>query len=174
MIGLMFFGAIALWALVAFYLGRKLPTWFRLKPQWAWLFALLVFFAPVMDEVIAIPQTYALCKQAEEAFWYDPSAKGGVLKYYDDYSSEERTIGLNIKVKIRYGASVLKDSHAPVIKNMDVYFSSGLLHMPAGSSGTSMPFLLPETCPSRLWSMTKYQATLKLLELTTEPRPDFQ
>jgi hypothetical protein len=77
MIGLMFYGVIGIWIIVAIYLGLKLPQWFKLNGAWAWLFVPLMIFAPVMDEVIAIPQAYALCKKAEEAFWYDPTVKGG-------------------------------------------------------------------------------------------------
>ena len=173
MIGLMFFGAIGLWIFIAVVLGLKLPKWFKLKPAWSWLFVPLVLFAPVMDEVIALPQAYALCKQAEEAFWYDPSVEGGVLKHYADYSREEKTIGLNIKARVEQSSSVLKGTGRPVIKTMDIGFSSGFLHFPAGSSGNSMALILPDSCPSRLWSVNRYQEVLKLLDLTSEPRSNF-
>lgn len=52
MIGLIFYGAIALWLFIALYLGRQIPQWFKLKPAWSWLFVPLVFFAPVADEII--------------------------------------------------------------------------------------------------------------------------
>jgi hypothetical protein len=174
MIGLIFYSAIGLWLLVAFFLGVMLPHWLKLKPAWAWLFVPLMIFAPVMDEVIALPQAYALCKQAEEAFWYDPTAKGKVLKYYSNYSREEKTIGLNIKTITERSSSVLVSDGSPVIKTVSIDFSAGFLNMPAGSNGKSMPLLLPETCPSRSWSINKYQNALKLLELTTEPRPNPQ
>ena len=176
MIGLIFFGAIALWMLLALNLGRKIPQWFKLKPEWSWLFVPLVFFMPVMDEVIALPQAYVLCKQAEDAFWYDPSVKGGVLKYYNENLSEEKIIGLNIKATIRHSSSIIKDTDRPAIKFMDVVsFSSGVLHMPAGSSTASMPLLLPDQgCPDSNWIFTNYQKALNLLNLTREPRPDLQ
>lgn len=174
MIGLLFIGAIGIWLLVACFLGVKLPQWLKLKPAWAWLFVPLMIFAPVMDEVIALPQAYALCKQAEEAFWYDPTAKGKVLKYYSNYSREEKTIELNIKTITERSSSVLVSDGSPVIKTVSIDFLAGFLNMPAGSNGKSMPLLLPETCPSRSWSINKYQNALKLLELTTEPRPNPQ
>ncbi len=170
MIGLLLFGAIGLWLMIALYLGCELPKWFGLNMAWAILFVPLVFFAPAIDEVIAIPQAYALCTQAEEAFWYDSSVKGGVLKYYDEYSRDEQTIGLNIKVKIENSSSVLIDAQRPVIKTMSVDFSAGFLNFPAGSGGNSMALILPDQCPSRLWMVNKYRDTLKLLKLTTEPR----
>ena len=173
MIGLMFLGAIVLWVLVSFMLGHKIPVWLKLKPIWAWLFVPLVFFAPVMDEVIALPQAYALCKQAEEAFWYDPAVKGGLTKYFSELSEEEKTIGSNIKVNIKNYTKVLKDDGRPAIKYTLVYFSSGFLNAPAGSSGKSMALLLPAECPSPPKSIEKYQKTVKLLELMSEPRPNF-
>ncbi|MGY0195975.1 hypothetical protein ACWA7J_12985 [Leptothrix sp. BB-4] len=172
MIGLLFFGAIGLWLMIALYLGCELPKWFGLNIAWAILFVPLVFFVPVIDEVIAIPQAYALCKQAEEAFWYDSSVKGGVLTYYDEYSRDEQTVGFNIRVRVEKASSVLSGTRRPVIRRMRLFFSAGFLGSPAGSSGTSMPLLLPESCPGAVWSFPKYQEALKLLELTSEPRPN--
>lgn len=126
----------------------------------------------MIDEVIAIPQAYFLCKKAEEAFWYDPSVKGGVVKYYDEYSREETTVGLNIRARIERATSVIQTSQRPAIRRMEVYFSAGFLKAPAGSNGAFMPLLL-EQCPSPIWSMSKYQDTVKSLELTLEPRPQF-
>lgn len=61
MIGIVFFGAIGLWMVVAIVLGLQLPIWLKLKPLWSFLFVPLVLFAPVLDEVIAWPQMKMLC-----------------------------------------------------------------------------------------------------------------
>ncbi|UIN22212.1 hypothetical protein [Herbaspirillum frisingense] len=166
MTGLLFFGVIGLWGMISLYLGIKLPKCFKLRSGWSFLFAPLLLFAPVIDEVIAIPRAYVLCKQAEDAFWYDSSVKGGVLKYYDEYSSEETTVGLNIRARIERATSVIQTSQRPAIRRMKVYFSEGFLKIPAGSSGTFMALLLPEQCPSKLWSIHKYQDTVRSLKLT--------
>jgi len=101
MIGLIFFGAIALWMLLALNLGRKIPQWFKLKPEWSWLFVPLVFFMPVMDEVIALPQAYVLCKQAEDAFWYDTNVGGQLIKKgLNVLDVQQRNVGLNIPAQI--------------------------------------------------------------------------
>ena len=171
MIGLMFVGAIGLWTLIALFLGIKLPQWLKLNWAWSFLFVPLAFFTPVIDEVIAIPQAYALCKQAEDAFWYDLSTRKSVLNYYDTHSSEGITLGLNIKAQVRHSTSFTKVDPRPAIKSMEVFFSAGFLKAPAGSSGTFMPLLLPEQCPTPLWSIDKYQEAIKLLELSREPRP---
>lgn len=173
MIGLIFYGAIILWGILSLVLGSKLPKWFKLKPVWSFAFVPAVFFMPVADEIIAMPQAYLLCKQAEEAFWYDPATKGGVAKYFSESYEEEKTIGLNIKVKIKSYTKVIKDNGHPAIKYSLIYFSSGYLNVPAGSSGRSMTLLLPDECPSPFKSIEKYQKTVKLLELKSEPRPNF-
>ena len=169
MIGLMFFGAIGLWIFIAVVLGLKLPKWFKLKPAWSWLFVPLVFFAPVMDEVIALPQANALCKQAEEAFWYDASVKGSVIKKGLNVPEVQQTnVGLNIPAQMTTYAIELIDSGNAAVKWTVVKFSSGFLHMPAGSSGTSMPLLLPEECPSRLRQWPKIDAVKDELQLTVQ------
>ena len=173
MIGLMFLGAIVLWVFVAFMLGHKIPVWLKLKPIWAWLFVPLVFFAPVMDEVIALPQAYALCKQAEEAFWYDPTVKGGVLKYSSELlSNSQKTIGLNIEAKTLNSTHVLKSDGSAVIKDMEVDFSPGSLNTLLWGA-TGHPMILPDSCPGSTWAISKYQSTIKLLELSRESNPIF-
>jgi len=173
MIGLLFFGAIGLWLLVAFYLGVKLPQWLKLKPVWTWLFVPLMIFAPVMDEVIALPQAYTLCKQSKEAFWYDKNVKGGILNYSSQLlSNSQIIIGFNIKAKIINSAHVLKSDGRAVIKNMEVDFSPGLLNTILwGSTGHAI--ILPESCPGSSWAIPKYQSTIKLLELSRESNPIF-
>ena len=171
MIGLIFFGAIALWMLLALNLGRKIPQWFKLKPEWSWLFVPLVFFMPVMDEVIALPQAYVLCKQAEDAFWYDPSVKGGVLKYRSELlSRSEQVIGINIKASVFRSAHVLKEENRSVIKDMEVDFSPGIF-ISHFFGGTAPAMLIPASCPGSTWAVSKYQSTLNLLELTRESNP---
>ncbi len=74
MIALLFYGVIALWALVAIYLGCKFPRWFKLKRAWTLLFTPLVFFAPVVDEVIGRRQFKQLCEK-EAVIWLSPNWK---------------------------------------------------------------------------------------------------
>lgn len=174
MIGLIFFGAIGLWILVAIYLGRKLPTWLKVNPKWSWLFVPLVFFAPVMDEVIAIPQAYALCKQAEEAFWYDPTAKGKIRMKGGTYLRDEKlTVGLNIVAHVQEYGIKLAETGAIAAKWSEVRFSSGFLKFPAGSSGDSMPLLMPwePECPSRLKQWPKIDSMKQELQLIVESDP---
>lgn len=64
MIGLLFFGAITIWGVVAFALGSKIPQLLGVKRHRTaigFAFALLLFVAPVADEIIAWPQMQALC-----------------------------------------------------------------------------------------------------------------
>lgn len=174
MIGLMFYGAIGLWVLMAFYLGRKLPKWFNLKPAWAFLFVPLVFIAPVIDEVIAIPQAYALCKKAEDAFWYDPAAKGKVRMKEGEYLRRENlTVGFNIVARVEEYGIRLADTDAVIAKWTEVRFSPGFLSFPNGSSGGSMPLLLPSEpeCPARLTQWPKIDAMKKELQLIVESNP---
>lgn len=175
MIGLMFFGVIGLWVLLAMYLAYKIPRLLGApdRQRWPWFFVLvpLLIFLPVIDEVIAYPQAMALCKQAENAFWYDPAATGGVLKYYGEYKKTEQVIGLNIKALVDQRYSILLEENRPVIRYMKVYFSSGFLKFPDGSSGNPMPLILPDHCPSDASSMEKYRAAHDLLQLIDQSRP---
>jgi len=171
MIGLMFFGSIGLWILFAIYLAVKIPGWFGVSGnrQWWWFFALmpLLVFLPVIDEVIAIPQARALCKQAEEAFWYDPEAKGKILANVScsNMNNREVLIGLNIKATFEEQGACLLDTGQPAIRWTFVRFSSGYLNFPEGSSGGSMPLVLPSECPSTLALRQKIQNTKNFLQL---------
>ncbi|GLS13351.1 hypothetical protein [Hydrogenophaga electricum] len=171
MIGLMFYGAILLWLAFAVFWALKLPKWLRIKKYpkpWSILFGVLIFFLPVTDEIIAYPQYVALCKQAEDNFWYDSAAKGRVLEKTScsNMSRKNVVIGLNIEAIIEEQGACLLDDGLPVIRWTFVRFSSGMLNFPAGSSGESMPLLLPERCPSRSALSERIQFTENLLRLT--------
>jgi hypothetical protein len=78
MIGLMFFGAIGLWGIIAIALSLWAAKLAGAK--WRWLAALvlmpLVFFAPVADEIVAYPQIKKLC------------AEGSVLELKNGYTEQ--------------------------------------------------------------------------------------
>lgn len=96
MIGLMFFGAIALWFAVAIAIALGLG---HLLPERPWRsmvkIALIpfVFFAPVADEIIAWPQMRELCKGTGR-FEFGPGMNEqkalGRSVYYRYKSTEER------------------------------------------------------------------------------------
>jgi hypothetical protein len=147
MIGLLLFGAISLWLMIALYLGCRLPMWFGLSMAWAILFVPLVFFAPVWDEVIAWPQMWALCHSFDGYVYKFPegmneeSAAGRTL-YFKEGSVPfvifPSTIGAE-RGDSRYidattGETVFL-SHSYVVHR-------GWLGIPAGSSGNAMTAFL--------------------------------
>ena len=96
MIGLMFFGAVALWFVtvvaIAFGIVRLLPD----HPRWLIVkiaLVLLVFFVPIADEIIAWPQMQELCK-GNGRFIFGPEMNEqkalGRTVYYRYKSQEER------------------------------------------------------------------------------------
>ncbi len=100
MIALLFYGVIALWALVAIYLGCKFPRWFKLKQAWALLFTPLVFFAPVVDEVIGRWQFKQLCEK-EAVIWLSPNWKSveAVRDASPELFSEAEWTVISIKIQ---------------------------------------------------------------------------
>ncbi|WP_102661743.1 hypothetical protein [Herbaspirillum sp. BH-1] len=171
MIGLLFFGVIGLWGLISLYLGIKLPKWFKFKSGWSFLFVPLLFFAPVIDEVIAIPQAYVLCKQAEDAFWYDSTAKGKVrLMGSFPIRKDEVTVGFNVVAHIEEYGIKLAENNAIVSRWTEVRFSPGFLNFPNGSGSGSMPLLLPSEpeCPARAVQWRRIDSMKKELQLSAE------
>ncbi len=180
MIGLLFFGAIALWALVAFYLGRKLPVWFKLKPAWALLFMPLVFFAPVMDEVIAWPQMQVLChayyKQSDYDYKFaegvDEKSAAGKTVYY----VEKRT-NLDIFPPTIVGTRgeymyVDAATGKPIFLSHGFGVQRGWLGIPAGSSGTAMTaFLKGCSDYDGIAVEKKVRARFEQLDITLIPTP---
>jgi hypothetical protein len=147
-IGLLFFGAIALWGVIATSLGIKLPMWMgiqRYRLLWTVVLVPLVFAAPVVDEVIAYPQMKALCKTVEHVE-YDPKTATGqtVSKYSSVIGNEKRTLFPGILVRIERRALVTPFAEVPIVKWASIEPQAGLLQFPAGSSGGSMPLLLAD------------------------------
>jgi MFS family permease len=151
MIGLMFFGAIALWGLVAIGVGLGLSKLF--KESWRGLaaFALipLIFFAPVADEIIALPQMNALCatmKPLALAPGMDEAKAYGRTIYLSSTTSTETLFPPTIKVTRHNGRYVDAKTKEPVLVQSGFSPSAGMLGMPSGSGGGSMPLVLSK-CP---------------------------
>jgi hypothetical protein len=153
MIGLMIFGAIGLWLVIAITLGVVLPKWFGLKSYFRWIASVILIplfaLAPVYDEVLAYPKMRQLCKQAEEDIWYDKTAAGKEIKRYADIIKRENIeIGNNIIAHRETYVSGMTEEGTPVIRYSIISTSGGFLKFPAGSSGNQMPLILPSECPS--------------------------
>jgi hypothetical protein len=150
MIGLLFFGAIGLWIWFAIWLGRRIPKWFNWKRQGliSGVLIPLILFAPVGDEVIAYPQVLKLCSTAKDYIYDEQFAKG---KTRDQYGyileTKIKTLFPNIQVRISEHASKEYNTGIPLIRYFEITPSAGFLKIPAGSSGGSMPLILPSCEP---------------------------
>lgn len=172
MIGLMFLGVIGLWILLAIYLAGKLPSWFGVSSNWQRIgsFALMppLIFLPVIDEVGAIPQALALCKQAEDAFWYDRTAQKALVKKSVSLETTYIEIFSGIQAKKSIFEKRLVTNDKPGISWVEITFSSRFFGFPAGSSGNKIPLLLPEICPSRAVQWPRIDEAKKELQLISE------
>jgi hypothetical protein len=152
MIGLMFFGAIALWGLIAIGLGLWLTKFVR--ASWsgfaALLFIPLVFFAPVADEIIALPQMKALCEQVnglELADGMDEKKAYGRTVYTKSSTTSEALWPSSIKVARKKYFYVDATTKEPILQGVMFEPISGMLGVPAGSSGGQMTVLLKKCQP---------------------------
>lgn len=174
MIGILFFGAIAIWALIALTIGSKLPRWLgitRYRTALGFVFALLVFVAPVADEIIAYPQLKALCKSVEDVE-YDPQSAIGktVSKYSSVISDEVETLFPGIRVRIERRALVTPVTEVPIVKWGSIEPQAGILQFPAGSSSNAMPLVLSD-CGFTARSSERF---LKIVEPLKLVRTDYQ
>ena len=145
MIGLMFFGAIALWGLIAIGVGLGLTK--LVREDWrgfaALVFIPLVFFAPVADEIIAYPQMKALCQSGGyELAMTEKDAYGRTI-YNASYKVPAGLWPPTIdafRMKINYVDATSKQS--VIVGYGYVESRRGFLGIPAGSSGDKMTAIL--------------------------------
>jgi hypothetical protein len=153
MIGILFFGTIAIWAFVALTLGIKLPKWLRIqryRALCASVFVVLIFFAPVADEIIAYPQMQELCqsmKPYQLATGMDEKAAYGrtVDQAGEDvlFSLWPHTIHVR-KVNVVYVDATTRE---PILSRSWFEPMRGMLGVPNGSSGGTMTLLLNKCGP---------------------------
>lgn len=125
MIGLLFLGALVLWALISVRLGSAIQGWLRIK--WhpvgvGFLFALIVFVAPWADEIIGRWQFAQLCK-TEAVVWVGPKAEA-VVAAKDVGSFSERT---GLLFPVRQQSVRLAD-----LSNGQVFYTVTAFHTPGG------------------------------------------
>lgn len=178
MIGLLFFGAIALWALVALVLGIKLSDWLciqRNRLPWTVVCVTLVFFAPVADEVIAWPQMQSLCASSSSIElakgMNEASAKKRTV-YYTQRRTTDTLFPKSIEITRSSGAYVDSVSKEPVLVQTWFEPRRGLLGIPNGSSGGEMTILLKAcTLPVEPLDSQNLPLRFQRLNLTVVPTP---
>ena len=178
MIGLMFLFVFALWALIALALGRKIPQWLgitRHRTALGFVFALLVFVAPVADEIIAWPQMRALCaslKAYELAPDINEKSAYGRSIYYTQIHSRVTLFPSTIEItksNIAYVDAVTKE---PVLVQTWYEPRRGVLGIPNGSSGGQMTILLNKCTPvAEQFDSQKLPSRFSHLNLTLLPTP---
>lgn len=149
MIGLLFFGAIAVWAVIALVLGRKLPQWLgitRHRTVFSFVFALLVFVAPVADEIIAYPQMQALCTQVHSYKFVEgmnaEKASGRTIYYASRSTRLTSIFPSSVETFGNEMGYFDAKTREPILYRYSISVHRGWLGIPAGSSGTAMTVLL--------------------------------
>lgn len=157
MIGLMFYGAILLWLAFTVFLALKLPRWLGIKKHlklWSILFGVLIFFLPVLDEVLAYPQIRHLCRGVGD---YELVPGVGVedVRGHQIYhvSGESLVRGIFPQtVVVRRYESWYRDASndKDILYRYSLVVKHGWLRMPAGSSGDAMPLLVNGCAPKQI------------------------
>lgn len=178
MIGLLFFGAIAVWGVIAIALGSKLPEWLGIKRHrtaLGFVFALLVFVAPVADEIIAYPQMQMLCQQVnglELAPGMDEQKANGRTVYSMGLSTTTALWPSSVKILRRDYAYVDAMTKEPILQGVWFEPLRGMLGVPDGSSGGQMTLLLGK-CVSKpeVYDNQGVPSRYGHLKLTKVPTP---
>jgi hypothetical protein len=148
MMGILFFGVIAVWALIALVLGCNLPQRLRIqryRPAWAVVFVVLVFFAPVADEIIAYPQMQALCRDLQPlslASGMSEEKAYGRTVSYRDITTPVSIFPSSVKVDRHDGIYFDLKTNEPILAYHGYTPRSAFLAIPNGSSGGAMTLLL--------------------------------
>jgi len=172
LIGLLFFGALILWAIIALTLGIKLPKWFGAnrpitRVLASVVLAPLIFFAPVADEIIAYPQMYKLCESVKDFRYNEAEVTGKIVsKYAYVLNVEIRVLRGGLPIDITtYGFRAANNGEV-LVQWTEIQTNGGFLGFPAGSSGTKMPLVLPTTCSTFPRGRVGLEALEKKLRLT--------
>lgn len=178
MIGILFFGVIAIWALIALVLGIKLPTWLgiqRFKPWISVLLVPLIFFGPVADEIIAYPQMQALCKQVRGltlAPGIDEKKVTGRTVYSWGLTTTTALWPSSVKVLRRDYSYVDATTKEAILQGVWFEPLRGMIGIPNGSSGGQITLLLRK-CDSKpeVYDNQGVPTRFGHLKLTKVPTP---
>ena len=178
MIGILFFGTIAIWAFVALVLGILLSDRLsiqRYRLPWTAVLVVLVFYAPVADEIIAWPQMQALCKQVNGltlAPGIDAQKASGRTFYYSSNSTSIELWPSSVKVLRNDYAYVDATSKEPILQGVWFEPLRGMLGVPNGSSGGHMTLFLSK-CDSiaETYDSQDVPTRFSHLKLTKAPTP---
>jgi hypothetical protein len=159
MIGLLFLFVIGLWIVISITLGIKIPKWLGMKRDvqvltLAPVFVLLIFVAPVADEIIAYPQMKALCKQVtyfELAPGMDEKSAFGRTVYYTQKTKKDSLWPPSVEILLWEMAYIDAVTKEPVLHSSAIEPLRGMLGVPNGSSGGQMTVILGNSiCGSRV------------------------
>lgn len=177
MIGLLFFGVLILWAIIAITLGLKLPKWLRIQRftmLWIIVISVLIFFAPVADEIIAWSQMNKLCKSVtgfQFAAGVDEKVAYGRTVYYEQSTQRFVIFPSSVSViqaEYRYVDATTKQV---IFFEYDYEAKYAWLGIPAGSSGNKMTALLKGCRTDLKTHLEKIKTQFDQLHITQIPTP---
>jgi hypothetical protein len=150
MIGILFLFVIGLWIVISITLGIKIPLWLGLKRDrqvlmLAPVFALLVFVAPVADEIIAYPQMMALCSNLPPlglAEGMDEKKAYGRAVYYQDISTPIQVFPSSVHIDRHDAVYFDAKSHEKILSYHGYTPKKAFLAVSNGSSGGTMTLIL--------------------------------
>lgn len=180
MIGILFLFVTGLWIVISIALGIKIPKWLGMKRDGqvlalAPVFTLLVFVAPVADEIIAYPQMRALCKQ-DRFFDLAPGMDEKKAHGRTVYSEERKTFSKlwpsSIEVLQWRTAYVDVTTKEVIFQRSGAHPLRGMLGVPDGSSGGKMTVLLSACSPTgESFDSKGIPSRFSQLNLTKIPKP---
>ena len=145
MSGLFFLLVLALWFLITVWLGTKIPKWFgltRYRKTVSVLLVLLIFFAPVADEIIAYPQMQAMCRAGRYELAVAENEAYGRMIYYTSRTTQDTLWPHTVVIARREVRYIDATTKQPVVIGRGVSPVHGFLSVPGGSSGDKEPLIL--------------------------------
>lgn len=150
MSGLLFLIVIGLWLVIAITLGIKIPKWLGMKRDGhalavAPVVAVLIFVAPVADEIIAWPQIRALCGDLSPlgyASGMDERKAYGRTIYYRDIYTPISVFPSSVHVDRHDGIYFDARSNEPILAYHGYTPRKAFLSVPNGSGGGAMTLIL--------------------------------
>ena len=172
MIAIMFFGAIVIWialsVAIAIWLGNLLtarPWRIAIK----FLLVPIIFFAPVVDEILAWPEMKALCDRASKYEFDEKTARGRTIRRAISVGSQENiTLFPDIKVLVERYDHVDEKSGERVVSWYQITTHGGKFGIPS-SSGEHYPLILPQRCSVKASSAEHIQLLRDLNIVQAKP-----
>lgn len=147
MSGIIFFGVLGIWIFVAIKLANLFTSGMQTKSKKKWLYPLiliLIFIAPVLDEIIGGFQFAALCKRGNTLIYDAEKVQGKTVLWSG--MPREKIKNTLLPIEESYVIWIDLDTKNKLIEYKEYYATGGWLGRFIAFNGVTQPYTFNGTC----------------------------